>query len=62
MSRLMEQILEAKRQTRRQLAALPFARKLEMVEMMRDRSLLLKPKLEKLETKKVIQETPKTPN
>jgi hypothetical protein len=60
MSGLMEQILEAKRQTRRQLAALPFARKLEMVEMMRDRSLLLKPKLEKLEKKKAIQETPQT--
>ena len=57
----MEQILEAKRQTRRQLAALPFARKLEMVQMMRDRSLLLAPKLEKLEKKKVIQETPQMP-
>jgi len=57
----MEQILEAKRQTRRQLAALSFGRKLEMVEMMRDRSLLLAPKLEKLEKKKVIQETPQTP-
>jgi hypothetical protein len=61
MSVLMEQILEAKRQTRRQLAALPFARKLEMVEMMRDRSLLLTPKLEKLEKKKVIQKMPQTP-
>jgi hypothetical protein len=61
MSGLMEQILEAKRQTRRQLAALPFARKLEMVEMMRDRSLLLAPKLEKLEKKKVIQSEPQTP-
>ena len=58
MSGLTEQILEAKRGTRRQLAALPFGRKLEMVEMMRDRSLLLAPKLEK---KKVIQETPQTP-
>jgi hypothetical protein len=57
----MEQILQAKRQTRRQLAGLPFARKLEMVEMMRNRSLLLTPKLEKLEKKKVIQETPQTP-
>ena len=57
----MEQILDAKRQTRRQLAALPFARKLELVEMMRDRSLLLTPKLEKLEKKKVIQEMPQTP-
>jgi hypothetical protein len=57
----MEQILEAIRQTRRQLAALPFGKKLELVEMMRDRSLLLAPKLEKLEKKKVIQETPQTP-
>ena len=56
----MEQILEAKRQTRRQLAALPFGEKLKLVEMMRDRSLLLAPKLEKLEKKKVIQETPQT--
>ena len=57
----MEQILEAKRETRRQLAALPFGRKLEMVEMMRDRSLLLTSKLEKLEQKKVIQAEPQTP-
>ena len=57
----MEQILEAKRQTRRQLAALPFGKKLELVEMMRDRSLLLAPKLEKLEKKKVIQETLQAP-
>lgn len=56
----MEQILDAKHETRRQLAALPFGKKLEMVEMMRDRSLLLAPKLEKLEQKKVIQETPQT--
>jgi hypothetical protein len=61
MSELMEQILEAKRRTRRQLAALPFARKLEMVEMMRDRSLLLAPKLEKLEKKIVIEPTAQTP-
>jgi hypothetical protein len=60
MSALTEQILEAKRQSRRQLAALPFGKKLELVEMMRDRSLLLAPKLEKLEKKKVIQETPQT--
>jgi hypothetical protein len=57
----MEQILQAKRQTRRQLAALPFGRKLEMVETMRDRSLLLAPKLEKPEKKKVIQVEPQTP-
>jgi len=60
MSELMEKILEAKRATRQQLAALPFGRKLELVEMMRDRSLLLAPKVEKLEKKKVIQETPQT--
>jgi hypothetical protein len=60
MNGLMEKILDANRETRRQLAALPFGRKLEMVEMMRDRSLLLAPKLEKLEQKKVIQETPQT--
>jgi hypothetical protein len=60
MSDLMEQILATKGATRRQLAALPFGRKLEMVEMMRDRSLLLAPKLEKLERKKVIQATPQT--
>ena len=60
MSELMEQILDAKGRTRKQLAALPFGRKLEMVEMMRDRSLLLAPKLEKLEKEKVIQETPQT--
>ena len=58
MSELMKKILDANREMRRQLAALPFGRKLEMVEMMRDRSLLLAPKLEK---KKVIQETPQTP-
>ena len=61
MSGLTEQILEAKRQTRRQLAALPFGKKLELVEMMRNRSLLLTPKLEKLEKKKVIQNEPQTP-
>ncbi len=61
MSALMEQILSAKRETRKQLAALPFGRKLQMVEMMRDRSLLLTPKLEKLEKKKVIQVEPQTP-
>ncbi|MEJ0088870.1 MAG: hypothetical protein WDM80_03835 [Limisphaerales bacterium] len=53
--------MSAKRETRKQLAALPFGRKLEMVEMMRDRSLLLTPKLEKLEMKKVIQAEPQTP-
>jgi hypothetical protein len=60
MTALMEKILAGKCESRKQLAALPFARKLELVEMMRDRSLLIAPKLEKLEKKKVIQETPQT--
>jgi hypothetical protein len=60
MSELLEKILDAKRESRKRLAALPFGKKLEMVEMMRDRSLFLAPKLEKLEKKKVIQEAPQT--
>jgi hypothetical protein len=60
MTALMEKILAGKREARKQLAALPFARKLELVEMMRDRSQLIAPKLEKLEKKKVIQETSQT--
>jgi len=44
-----------------QLAALPFGKNLELVEKMRDRSLLLMPRPEKLEQKKVIQEAPQTP-
>jgi hypothetical protein len=60
MSELMEKILTAKRESRKQLAALPFARKLDLVEKMRDRSLLIAPKLHKLEKAKVIQETPQT--
>jgi hypothetical protein len=60
MSELLEKILDAKRESRKRLAALPFGKKLEMVEMMRDRSLFLAPKSEKLEKKKVIQEAPQT--
>ena len=37
----MDRILAGKRESRKQLAALPFARKLELVEKMRDRSLLI---------------------
>jgi hypothetical protein len=41
MNELMDKILAGKRASRKQLAALPFARKLELVEKMRDRSLLI---------------------
>jgi len=41
MSELMERILAAKRESRKRLAALPFAQKLALVEKMRDRSLLI---------------------
>ena len=41
MSELMDRILAGKRASRQQLAALPFAQKLALVEKMRDRSLLL---------------------
>ncbi len=41
MSELMDRILAGKRASRKQLAALPFAWKLELVEKMRDRSLLI---------------------
>ena len=41
MSELMERILAGKRESRKQLAALPFAQKLALVEKMRDRSLLI---------------------
>ena len=41
MNELMEKILARKRAARKQLAALPFAQKLAIVEKMRDRSLLL---------------------
>ncbi|HEY5041869.1 MAG TPA: hypothetical protein VIK53_07685 [Verrucomicrobiae bacterium] len=41
MSALMEKILAGKRKARKRLAALPFERKLTLMEKMRDRSLLL---------------------
>jgi hypothetical protein len=37
----MQKILESKRATRNELATLPFARKLEILEKLRDRSLLI---------------------
>jgi len=37
----MLRILESKRATRKRIAALPFARKLELLEKLRDRSLLI---------------------
>ena len=37
----MQQVLESKRAFRQGTAALPFARKLELLEQLRDRSLLL---------------------
>ena len=41
MSELMEKVLAGKRESRKRLAALPFAEKLALVEKMRDRSRLL---------------------
>ena len=41
MSDFMRKVLESKRQARKRLAALPFARKLELLEKLRDRSLLI---------------------
>ena len=41
MSLLIEKILSDKRETRRQLAGLPFAQKLELLEKLRDRSKLI---------------------
>ena len=41
MNELMDRILAGKRASRKQLAALPFAQKLALVEKMRDRSLLI---------------------
>jgi len=38
---LIEKILSDKRETRRQLAGLPFAQKLELLEKLRDRSKLI---------------------
>ena len=41
MSTWMQKILESKRAARKEMAALPFARKLELLEKLRDRSLLI---------------------
>jgi len=37
----MQRILESKRAARKKIVALPFARKLELLEKLRDRSLLI---------------------
>jgi hypothetical protein len=41
MSDWMRKILESKRETRKRLAALPFAEKLILLEKLRDRSLAI---------------------
>ena len=41
MNAWMQEILEIKRAARKDIAALPFARKLELLEKLRDRSLLI---------------------
>jgi hypothetical protein len=41
MSIRMQKVLESKRASRKELAGLPFARKLELLEKLRDRSLLI---------------------
>ena len=41
MSERMRQILESKRAMRRQLAALPFADKVKLLEQLRDRTLAI---------------------
>jgi hypothetical protein len=41
MSEQMRRILESKRAMRRELAALPFAEKVKLLEQLRDRSLLI---------------------
>ena len=41
MSDWMRQVLESKRETRKRLAALPFAQKLILLEKLRDRSLAI---------------------
>jgi hypothetical protein len=41
MSPCMQKILESKRAARKELAALPFAEKLLLLEKLRDRSLLI---------------------
>jgi len=42
MSELMDKILAAKREQRKQLAALPIEKKLEIMESLRDRSLAIR--------------------
>jgi hypothetical protein len=37
----MQEMLESKRTARKDIVALPFARKLELLEKLRDRSLLI---------------------
>jgi hypothetical protein len=41
MSDWLRRVLESKRRTRKRLSALPFARKLLLLEKLRDRSLLI---------------------
>jgi len=41
MNAWMQRILDSKRAARKEAAALPFARKLELLERLRDRSLLI---------------------
>jgi hypothetical protein len=41
MNEIMDKILAGKRESRKRLAALPFAQKLVLVEKMRDRSRLI---------------------
>ena len=41
MTTWMQRILESKRAARKKIVALPFARKLELLEKLRDRSLLI---------------------
>ena len=41
MSIWIQKVLESKRASRKELAALPFARKLDLLEKLRDRSLLI---------------------
>lgn len=41
MNDLMQKVTDSKRATRRQLAALPFAEKLRLLERLRDRALAI---------------------
>ena len=41
MSDWMSKILESKREARKELAALPFSAKIELLEKLRDRSLMI---------------------